>query len=232
MSPVEPGHPGGRGHLHLTRSLTGEEKTQARQRRLSIAPGDPVILKSLWYLSPHSHRMGCGAAVWTRAVPALLGGGCRKWGSPRLVPGSPRLGFRGGVDVHALCVRNAGPAPGCCLSCFFVRGSLRGLESGGPAAPAALLGPRRLSSSRLCCRRPLAPGRPHRGQGLSAALRGNQGDGRAFLECEASVSKPGDLLPAFLSCPSWHNGPQIRRRLEAEWGRREPTRGPGFSIRI
>ena len=109
---------------------------------------------------------------------------------------------------------------------------LRVLESGGRAAPAALLGPRRLSSSRPCCRRPLAPGRPHRVQGLSAELRGDRGMGRAFLECEASVSKPGGLLPAFLSCPSWHNGPHMRRRLEAEWGRREPTQGSGFSIHI
>lgn len=96
VSPVEPGHPGGSGHLHLTRSLTGEEKTRARQRSLSMAPGAPVILKSLWYLSPHSHRMGYGAAVRTRGVPALLGGGCRKWGSPAWSQ-APRVSASGAV---------------------------------------------------------------------------------------------------------------------------------------
>lgn len=56
-----------------------------------MAPGDPLILKSL-----HTHRMGCGAAVRTRGVPALLGGGCRKWGSPAWSQ-APRVSASGAV---------------------------------------------------------------------------------------------------------------------------------------
>lgn len=41
LSPAEPGHPAGRGHLCLTQVLAGEEKTRARQHRLSLALGAP-----------------------------------------------------------------------------------------------------------------------------------------------------------------------------------------------
>ena len=74
-------------------------------------------MKYLWHLPPPTHRMGCGAAVQTRGLGSLrcwrvAAGLCQGSGGPRLVPGSPRLGFWGGVDAPAPCIRNAGPAPG------------------------------------------------------------------------------------------------------------------------
>lgn len=171
-------------------------------------------MKSLWHLSPHSHRMGCRAPCGLAdGVPALLGGGCRPVSgavrSPQLGPRLPAPRLPGRYGPPALCIRNSWACPGLPLLPLNVLGSLRGPGVLSPASLTALLGPRLLSLP-ACCRRPLAPGPArHRDQGLLAALVGNQGDGRAFPGVLSfRVENWGLLLLPDLS--SWHNGPQMR----------------------
>ena len=143
MRPAEPGHLGGGGHLRLTQDFAGENMSKTAQAL--PGPRSPrVILKSLWHLSLHSHRMGYKAAVQTRGPGSLrcweVAAGLRRGsGSPPLGPRLPAPRLPGRYGRACTLHQERWACPGL-LS--LPPGVLR------PGIPTALLGPRLLSPSR------------------------------------------------------------------------------------
>lgn len=136
-----------------------------------------VILKSLWHLSPHSHRMGYEAAVRTRGPGSLrcwevAAGLCRGSGSPPLGPRLPAPRLPGRYGRACTLHQERWACPGL-LPLPPLRPGLSSrpgvLRPGIPYCPAGASPPLSLPA---CCRRPLAPGRPAPGPGPPGCARG------------------------------------------------------------